>query len=152
MKLFLVNCHYWLEVLVLVSMVTVVVSFPSVGQMALWLIPDCFVLLAVLACPRRFGTKSRAGRSLAAALHSSEKLYWYALIWKWILKLCIVYGFTYYHSLRHVGIQTKHLPWHKHIKKQPTIISRTLAPQLMAFTSLTLPLTGSNINVSTISA
>ena len=71
-------------VVVLVSNISkvkvVLVSFPSGEQSVLQLAPDCFVPLVVSACPKHFGTRSPAGRSLGAALHSSHSLYWCALI------------------------------------------------------------------------
>ena len=70
-------------VIVVVSKISkvkvVVVSFPSVEQTVLQLTPDCFVPLVVSAYPKQSGTRSPAGRSLGAVLHSSDSVYLYAL-------------------------------------------------------------------------
>ena len=70
-------------VVVLVSNISkvkvVLVSFPSGEQSVLQLAPDCFVSLVVSAYPKQSGTRSPAGRSLVAALHSSDSVYLYAL-------------------------------------------------------------------------
>ena len=70
-------------VVVLVSNISkvkvVLVSFPSGEQSVLQLTPDCFVPLVVSAYPKQSGTRSPAGRSLGAALHSSDSVYLYAL-------------------------------------------------------------------------
>ena len=70
-------------VIVVVSKISkvkvVVVSFPSVEQTVLQLAPDCFVPLVVSAYPKQSGTRSPAGRSLGAVLHSSDSVYLYAL-------------------------------------------------------------------------
>ena len=70
-------------VIVVVSKISkvkvVVVGFPSVEQTVLQLTPDCLVPLVVSAYPKQSGTRSTAGRSLGAALHSSDSVYLYAL-------------------------------------------------------------------------
>ena len=93
--------------------------------------------------------------TLDAFLHLRHVSSRSSVIMPWFLKMTIkivhFWLYIFYHSLRHFGIQAKHLPGHRQMMKQPTVIRRTLAPQLIAFTSLILPLTGSKINLSTIS-
>ena len=55
---------------------------PSWERSVLQLAPGCFVPLVVSAYPKQSGTRSPAGRSLGAALHSSDSVYLYALCWK----------------------------------------------------------------------